>query len=57
MKRLAFGGVDLVPMAVPTFWSKYLSKRLFFFRMVSSNTPILWWLGAPGGRVLARNFM
>ena len=59
MKRLAFGGVDLVPMAVPTSWSKYLSmnKRFFFFRMVSSNTPILWWLGAPGGRVLAHNFM
>ena len=59
MKRLAFGGVDLVPMAVPTIWSKYLSmnKRLFFFRMVSSNTPILWWLREPGGRVLARNFM
>ena len=59
MKGLGFGGVDLVPMAVPTIWSKYLSmnKRLFFFRMVSSNTPILWWLRAPGGRVLARNFM
>ena len=34
-----------------------LEKGLFFFRMVSSNTPFLWGLWAPGNRVLACNFM
>ena len=59
MKRLAYGGVALVPMAVPTSWRKCLSmnKRLLLFRMVSSNTLIMWGLGVPGGRVLACNFM
>ena len=33
------------------------APRLLFFRMVSSNTPIVWGLGAPGGRVLACSFM
>ena len=43
----------------PTSWRKRLSmnERLLFFRMVSSNTPIVWGLGAPGGRVLACSFM
>ena len=46
-------------MAVPTSWRKYLSmnERLLFFRMVSSNIPIEWGLGAPGGRVLVFNLM
>ena len=59
MKRLVYGGVVLVPMAMPTSWRKCLSlnERLLFFRMVSSNTLIVQGLGAPGGRVLACNFM
>ena len=59
MKRLAYDGAALVPMAVPTSWRKCLSmnERLLFFRMVSSNTPIVWRLGVPGGSVLACNFM
>ena len=59
MKRLEFGGAAFVPMAVPTSWRKCLSmnERLLFFRVVSSNTPIVWGLGTPGGRVLACNFM
>ena len=54
MKRLAYGGAALVPMAVPTSWRKCLSvnERLLVFRMVSSNTLIVWGLGPPGGRVL-----
>ena len=59
MKRLAYGGAALVPMAVSTSWRKFLSmkERLLFFRMVLSNTPIVCGLGAPGGRVLACNLM
>ena len=59
MKRLAYGGAVLVPMAVPTSWRKCLSmnERLLFFRMVSSSIPIVWGLGPSGGRVLACNFM
>ena len=59
MKRLAYGGAALVPMAVPTSWRKCLSmnERLLFFRMVSSSIPIVWGLGPSGGRVLACNFM
>ena len=55
MKRLAYDGVTLVSMAVPTSWRKCLSmnKRLLFFRLASSNIPIVWELGAPGGSVLA----
>ena len=55
MKKLAYGGAALVPMAVPTSWTKCLSmnERLLFFKFLSSNTPIVWRLGAPGGRVLA----
>ena len=34
-----------------------MNERLLFFRMISSNTSIMWRLGAPGGRVLACNFM
>ena len=58
IKRLACGGAALVSMAVPISWRKCLSmnERLLFFRMVSSNTPILRYLGAPGGKVLACNF-
>ena len=57
MKMLAYGGVVLVPIAVPICWRKFLSmnERLLFFRIVSSNTPIVWRLGVPGGRVLACN--
>ena len=56
---LAYGGAALVPMAGWTSWRKSLTmnKRLFFFRMVSSNTPIVWGLVAPGGRVLTCNFI
>ena len=59
MKRLAYGGAALVPMAVLTSWRKCLSmnETLLFFRMVLSNTSIVWGLGAPGGRVMAFNFM
>ena len=59
MKKLAYGGAALVPMAVSISWRKYLSmnERLLFFRMVSSNTSIVWGLGPTGGRVLAYNFM
>ena len=59
MKRLAYSGAALVPMAVPTSWRKCLSmnERLLFFRMVSSSTPIVRGPGKPGGRVLACNFM
>ena len=59
MKRLAYGGVALVTMAVPASWRKCLSidERLLFFRMVSSNTRIVWGLRASEGRVLACNFM
>ena len=59
MKRLLYGGEALVPMAVLTSWRKCLSmnETLLFFRMVLSNTPIVWGLGAPEGRVLAFNFM
>ena len=41
----------LVPMTVPTNWRKYLSlnERFLFFRMFSSNIPIVWGLGEPGG--------
>ena len=57
MKRLTYGGAALFPMAVPTSWRKCLSmnERLLFFRMVSSNAPVVWRLGAFGGRVLAYN--
>ena len=49
----------MVPMVVPKSWGKCLSVNeiLLFFKMVSSNTPILRGLGALGGRVLACNFM
>ena len=59
MKRLPYGGAALVPMAVPTSWRKCLSmnESLLLFRMVSSNTSIVWGLGVPGSRVLACNFM
>ena len=59
MKRLAYGRADLVPMAVPTCWRKYLSmnERLLFLRMVSSKIPIVWGLRAPGGRMSVCNFM
>ena len=59
MKRLAYSGTAFVAMAVLTSWRKCLpmNERLLFFRMVSSNTPVVWELGAPGGRVLACNFM
>ena len=59
MKKLAYGGVPLVPVAVLASWRKRLAmnERLLFFRMVSSNTPIVWGLGTSGGRVLACNFM
>ena len=59
MKRLGYGGAALFLMAVPTSWKKCLSmnERLLFFRMVSSNTPIVWGLGEPGDRMLAFNFM
>ena len=59
MKRLAYGRAALVPMAVPTSWRKCLSMNeiLLFFRVVSNNTPSVWGLGVPGGRVLVRNFM
>ena len=52
MKRLAYGGAALVPAAVPTSWRKCLSmnERLFFLRIVSSKTPMVWELGVPGGR-------
>ena len=57
IKGLAYGAAALVSMAVPVSWRKCLSmnERLLFFRMVSSNTQILWYLGAPGGK--ACNFM
>ena len=44
---------------MPTNWRKCLSMigRLLLFRMVASNTPIMWGLAAPGGRVLVCNFM
>ena len=53
-----YDGAALVSMVVPISWRKCLSmnERLLFFRMVSSNTPILRYLGAPGGKVLACNF-
>ena len=59
MKRLAYGEGALVPKTVPRNWTKCLSMNegLLFFRMLASNTPIVWGLGAPGGRVLASNFM
>ena len=59
MKRLAYGGVALVPMAVPTSWKKCLSmnKRLLCLRIVSSSIPIVRRIGAPGGRVSACNFI
>ena len=58
-EKLVYGGAVLVPLALPTSWRKCLSmnERLLFFRMVSSNIAIVWGLGAPGGRVLACNFM
>ena len=53
VKRLAYGGATLVPIAVPISWRKCLSmnERLLFFRMFSSITPIVWGLGVPGSRV------
>ena len=50
MKRLAYGGAALVPMAVPTSWRKCLSmnERLLFFRMVSISIPIVWGSGHLG---------
>ena len=50
MKRLAYGGVALVPMAVLTSLRKCLSlkENFLFLRMVSSNIPIVWGLEAPG---------
>ena len=55
MKRLTYGGAALVPMAVPTSWRKCVSmnERLLFFKMVSSNAPIVCGFGVPEGRVLA----
>ena len=59
MKRLAYGGAALVPMAVLTSWMKciYMNERLLFLRIVSSCIPIVWGLGAPGSRVSACNFI
>ena len=59
MKKLTYSGAALVPMAVPTSWRKCLSmnERFLFLRMVSSDTLIVWGLGAPWGRVLVRDFM
>ena len=53
MKRLAYGGAALVPMAVLTSWMKclYMNERLLFLMIVSSCIPIVWGLGAPGSRV------
>ena len=53
MKKMAYGGAALVPMAMPTSWRKCqsMNKRFLFLRMVSSNTPIVWGLEATGGRV------
>ena len=50
MKRLAYGGAALVPMAVPTSWRKCLSmnESLLYLRIVSSSIPIVWGLRAPG---------
>ena len=55
MKRLAYGGAALAPMAVATSWRKCLSmnERLSFLRIISSKMPIMLGLGASGGRVLA----
>ena len=59
MKRLAYGGADLNPIGVPTFWRKHLpmNEKLLFLRMVSSNTQIVLGLQTPGGRMLACNFI
>ena len=59
MKRLVYGGAALVPIDLSTRWRKCLpiTERLFFFRMVSSNIPIVWGLRVPGSSVLACNFM
>ena len=59
MERLAYTGAALVRMAVSTSWRKRLSmnERVVFFRIVSSSIPIVWGLGAPGGKVLTCNFM
>ena len=59
MKRLAYGGAALVPMAVATSWRKCLSmnERLLFLRIVSIKTPIVWGLGTYGGRMSECNFM
>ena len=59
MKRLAHGGTALVPMAVPTSWTKCLSmnERLLCLRIVSSSIPIMWGLRAPGGRASACSFI
>ena len=49
MKKLVYGGAVLVTMAVPRSSRKCLSmnERLLFFKMVSSNTPIVWGFRAP----------
>ena len=59
IKSLVYGGAALVPLAVSTRWRKCLpiNERLFYFRMVSSDIPIVFGLRAPGGRVLAYNFV
>ena len=59
IKRLAYGGAALVPMAVPTSWRKCLSMNegLLCLRIVSSSIPIKWGLGASGGRESACNFI
>ena len=59
MKRLGYGGMALVPMAVRRSWRKclYMNEKLLFFRMVSSSIPIVWALGAPRGRAGRCNFI
>ena len=49
MKRMTYGVVALVPIAVLTSWRNCLSmnERLLFFRMFSSKIPIVWDLGVP----------
>ena len=49
MKRLAYGGMAFVPMAVLTSKTKCqsMNDRLMFIRVILNNMSILWWLGAP----------
>ena len=59
MKRLAYGGAALFPMAVPISWRKCLSMNegLLYLRIVSSSIPIVWGLRAPGGWASACNLI